>query len=410
MIKLGNVQVKLEKYKDGTSNFEYDLDRVIYDLDSQIDLLSSQEDKTDYILSIASGLLCGTLDILWMGEFSLERCCDFTPEKIESFVCKSANMVGYRGDDINGAVKHLEKKYQLPSDGNTPDFGGGLQHHLRDFAHHPTIVGLVFSLLTQFTYKSYGTDTQGNFIVMDIVEKSREHIGQDLASKIANGTITWFLHLISDVAGSSSTLGKSSGTGIPGPLLSLAKEISALLIYKNINEEHNCLSKYSSKLFNGSLFARRDKSGNIIKDTQLRFDLRRETDLGMDIGRQAIPFVANDTFVRCFYFIRHLASEMKKQDIKSFSEMNKIDWDKVKPTNNPTIARMITIATSVFTTVDIGRDVVSSNYWISVNYIGVGRFALAIKEDVAWNLKIRDINKIKEMYKEINYYGDNQKK
>ncbi len=67
MIKLGNVQVKLEKYKDGTSNFEYDLDRVIYDLDSQIDLLSSQEDKTDYILSIASGLLCGTLDILWMG-------------------------------------------------------------------------------------------------------------------------------------------------------------------------------------------------------------------------------------------------------------------------------------------------------------------------------------------------------
>ena len=88
--------------------------------------------------------------------------------------------------------------------------------------------------------------------------------------------------------------------------------------------------------------------------------------------------------------------------------MNKIDWDKVKPTNNPTIARMITIATSVFTTVDIGRDVVSSNYWISVNYIGVGRFALAIKEDVAWNLKIRDINKIKEMYKEINYYGDNK--
>lgn len=30
---------------------------------------------------------------------------------------------------------------KIPSDGNTPDFGGGLQHHLRDFAHHPTIVG-----------------------------------------------------------------------------------------------------------------------------------------------------------------------------------------------------------------------------------------------------------------------------
>lgn len=51
----------------------------------------------------------------------------------------------------------LEKMFPIPSDGNTPDFGGGLQHHLRDFAHHPTMVGLMFSLLTQFTEKSYGT-------------------------------------------------------------------------------------------------------------------------------------------------------------------------------------------------------------------------------------------------------------
>ena len=26
------------------------------------------------------------------------------------------------------------------------DFGGGLKHHLNDFAHHPTPVGLIFSL------------------------------------------------------------------------------------------------------------------------------------------------------------------------------------------------------------------------------------------------------------------------
>jgi len=34
---------------------------------------------------------------------------------------------------------------------NTNDFGGGTVHRLRDFAHHPTIGGLAFSMLTQFT-------------------------------------------------------------------------------------------------------------------------------------------------------------------------------------------------------------------------------------------------------------------
>lgn len=25
---------------------------------------------------------------------------------------------------------------------NTNDFGGGYQHHLRDFSHHPTLIGI----------------------------------------------------------------------------------------------------------------------------------------------------------------------------------------------------------------------------------------------------------------------------
>lgn len=79
---------------------------------------------------------------------------------------------GEKFDDVKSAVKALEKRFPIPSDGNTPDFGGGLQHHLRDFAHHPTIVGLAFSLLTQFTEKSYGTDVNGVFLVVDVPEKA----------------------------------------------------------------------------------------------------------------------------------------------------------------------------------------------------------------------------------------------
>lgn len=43
---------------------EYDLDRILFDLNSKIDLLSSQADKLDYLVAIGSGLLCGLLDVL----------------------------------------------------------------------------------------------------------------------------------------------------------------------------------------------------------------------------------------------------------------------------------------------------------------------------------------------------------
>lgn len=401
---IGQLQITLAPSKEMEVNNEYDLDKIIFDLNSQIDLLSNQADKFDYLVSIASGLLCGGLDILWVGEFSLERGRTIASEKVEGFVKQTAKLLGCKKDDLPSAVKFLEDMFPIPADGNTPDFGGGLQHHLRDFAHHPTLVGLVCSLLTQFTYKSYGTDVNGNFIIVDVPEKSRVFIGEDVPTKILYGTIIWFFHLVSDMAGSSSTAGKSGGTGIPGPILALAKELSTLPFFKNVKVGDNSLSVFLSKLFNGTLLAKRDESGAIIKDSVLKLDLRGELGVGVELGRQAIPVVANECIVRVFYFIRRFAIEVRDNNVHTLDDIKQISWDKVKPVNNPTLARMLTIATGVFTTVDVGEAIVSGTYWVSVNYVGVGRFAVAIGQDVAWSLKARPIKKIKQMYEDIKRF------
>lgn len=383
---------------------EYDLDRILFDLDSKIDLLSSQADKLDYLVAIGSGLLCGLLDVLWVGSFSLERSRNIASDEIDSLVTKTAKLLGCKDDDVKSAVEFLEKKFPIPSDGNTPDFGGGLQHHLRDFAHHPTIVGLIFSLLTQFTYRSYGTDVNGVFKIADVSEASKQFIGKDVPSKILFGTITWFFHLVSDVAGSSGSVGKSGGTGIPGPLLALAKELSVLHVFKNINVGDNSLSVFLSKLFNGTLLAGHDESGKIIKDTVVKFDLRGELGVGIELGRQAIPVVANECIVRSFYFIRRLAMEIRENDICSVTGLKQIEWSKVKPLNNPTISRMLTISTGVFTTVDVGEAIITQKYWVSINYVGIGRFAVAIGGDVTWCLKARNIKNIRQMYEDIKRF------
>ena len=400
-----NLDIKCELISD--DNFidsrEFDFDKAIYDLNSQIELLSSQADNLDYIVAIASGIACGLLDILWVGEFDLAKGRSVASDKVDAFVKKTAEMLeGEKFDDVKSAVKALEKRFQIPSDGNTPDFGGGLQHHLRDFAHHPTIVGLAFSLLTQFTEKSYGTDVNGVFIVVDVPEKSKPFIGKDVPQKILMGTITWFFHLVSDVAGSSSTAGVTGGTGIPGPILALAKEISAIPFYKNIKvDDDMSLSLFLSKLFNGTLMMYRDENGQIIKESVIKFDLRGELGVAVELCKQAVPVVANECIVRAFYFIRRLAIAMKENHVSCLADMKKIDWNFVKPANNPTIARMLTVSTGVFTALDVGEAMVTQKYWVSFNYVGVGRFAVAIGSDVSWGLKARNVKKVRDVYENI---------
>ena len=380
------------------------LDSVIFNLDSQIDLLSSKADKWDYLLAVGSGIACGMMDILWTGDFSLAEGRNISAQQIDNLVKKTAKILGCESDDLKNCVKFLEDKFPIPADGSASDFGGGLQHHLRDFAHHPTIIGMIFSLLTQFTYKSYGTDLNGNFIIVDVPDKSKIFIGEDIFSKIVNGTIIWFFHLISDMAGSRSTVGLSGGTGIPGPILSIAKEMSVVPFFKNFKKDDMSISLFLSKLFNGTLLAKHDENGKIIPDSIVKLDLRGEMGFVVELEKQIIPVIANECIVRTFYMIRRLAQQIKQVDIKSIDDFKKVRVNEIFPINSPTLARMLTVATGVFTTLDVSDAVITRKYWVSVNYVGIGRFTLALGNEMVWALKRRDIKKIKDMYEKINRY------
>ena len=380
------------------------LDSVIFNLDSQIDMLSSKADKWDYLLAVGSGIACGMMDILWTGDFSLAEGRNISAQQIDNLVKKTAKILGCESDDLKNCVKFLEDKFPIPADGSASDFGGGLQHHLRDFAHHPTIIGLIFSLLTQFTYKSYGTDLNGNFIMVDVPDKSKIFIGEDIFSKIVNGTIIWFFHLISDMAGSRSTVGLSGGTGIPGPILSIAKEMSVIPFFKNFKKDDMSISLFLSKLFNGTLLAKHDENGKIIPDSIVKLDLRGEMGFVVELEKQIIPVIANECIVRTFYMIRRLAQQIKQVDIKSIDDFKKVRVNEIFPINSPTLARMLTVATGVFTTLDVSDAVITRKYWVSVNYVGIGRFTLALGNEMVWALKRRDIKKIKDMYEKINRY------
>lgn len=358
----------------------------------------SKADKLDCEIAVASGVITGLVDSFFMGKFSLERASEWGSKKTSEFVIAMARLSGYEGDDLEGAIKHLEKNFEFAADGNTADFGGGRQHHFRDFSHHFSLGGLVCSIFTQFTGKAIGTDTAGRLIIVDIPGSHAEHLGGTVQEKIMKGTVTWLFHIASDVAGSSSNPGK--GTGVPGPILSLIKQLSALPIFQNArtvmergeDEELN-FRELIAKLFNGTLLGKRDENGKIIEP--VRFDFRMELGVLHEVGRQAVPVLLNQCFIRSFYFARRFAHEIKALKIEKLSELSRIDPADILPFRNRAIARMSTISTGVFTLVDAAdaairaaiaskgkKEVFLGEFIVRVNFVGIGTFAIACALDV----------------------------
>ena len=369
---------------------EEDLVRVEFEDDV------SKADRLDCLAAASIGALSSILNVFWQKELDIEEARGWGAEKVGAFVVEAAKSQGFKpkadaeDDILRAAIRFLEEKFPLASDKVTAEMGGGLQHHLRDFEHHPSPLGLFFSVLTQFTRRAYGTDTAGSFMVVDLPADAA--IGKNFNEKIAFGTVRWLFHLVSDMAGSSNTPG--AGTGIPGPILSFLKELSALPFFGNYNIDYKgseiAFSQYISKLFNGT--AIRDEDGKPI-----RFDLRAEVGVIDQALSQVKSVIANECIVRGYYFVSRLLTEIKQKEIASIADIGMVDPTRVLPHNNRALKRMMSISSSVFVAVNVGNAAIraaaksggsksafAKGVLVRLNYFGIARMALALKDDAPY--------------------------
>lgn len=105
-------------------------------------------------------------------------------------------------------------------------------HHLLSLAHSPDLIGLLFSILDQFTGKT-SIIASGEFIRVMPKEKKNEIDqfelrGSNVISKIFCGFINWLGHCLSDLVGSNTTRADPAkrGTGLPIPGFELFQFIS----------------------------------------------------------------------------------------------------------------------------------------------------------------------------------------
>lgn len=386
--KSEDTRIEYEVITDHEAKADYKIIGELVGTDIYSKASTLRADKTDYLIASSCGILAGLLDVLWVDEFSLKGAQSWGNDRINRFVVKTAQLRGYKKDELSGAIRYLEGKYHIPTDKVTNEYGGGLQHHLRDFSHHVTPVGLISSILNQFTGKGYGTDTEGHLLIVDI--SKTDLIGKNMTEKIYFGTVNWFFHLISDMAGSSQNAG--AGTGIPGPILGLIKEVSTLPFVQDLKIKHRGddieFSKWISKLFNGTFLLYSNK------DDRIQFDLRTEVGIGYETSRQGLPVLINKCLVRACYFIRRLFLEIKDKSIISIGDLNKLSSQNFLPCNSRSLVRMETISTGVFSTIDLAGASIKSaignssdkigfakDILLRTNFVGIAEFVFAVKAD-----------------------------
>lgn len=388
-------------------------------LNTEIDRLTNHADGLDYTIAVASGVLCGMIDSLVIGEFSFERGKAVSHRQMNGFITKFAKLNGYKGERLDGAISFLEKKFPVAQDNIWKGKNIGVSaknHHLADLAHHPTLLGLVASIVVQFFRISPFVNRNGEWHLEHIQTEPKEMIKiwlpviisglllwmcnivegkykneidekipkpiQKLIKTLAAAPAVisvlrfagdWAGHLVSDMGGSKSTAG--GGMGIPGLFVSLLHELSSFPPLKDTG-----LPKIVNDLY--------------VKE---KFDMRSELAVLNELGRQAIPVLLGEVLVRSFYFVRRLVCEYKEHG--NFKDVN---WNAVIPFKNRTIARMMTIESGTFTAIDLADAAIRSAikngppntnplFWkdfiLRVNFVGVGRFVIAVATDVGMGIK-----------------------
>lgn len=375
------------------------IDNEVAKLNSEIERYTNNADWLDYTVAVSSGVLCGMIDSFFVGETEINK------EKIQKFLEEK-----YHTAHDSGYKHKTEGDHWIDS---------AMFHRLDDLAHHPTLLGLVASILSRYLRLVIfidGTDGKPHIFFSDtssgntkkrelkdlmkawvgaiiggiclwlvhVAEKKYEEINDEKMPKPlkkivkAIGTMpmiievlkavdVWVGHMMSDV---------STSQGIPGIFLSLLKELSVLPILRNTN----------FRVYVDSLYRKGEQ--NLNEWGGVVFTAAK---------KQAIPVLINETITRSFYFVRHLIEEYK-----AHNDWKSVNWENVISFKNRTIVRMLTISTGTFTTIDLADaairsavknagQVASPTFWkdfiLRVNFVGIGRLAIAIGTDVGMGMK-----------------------
>ena len=337
-------------------------------------------DKYDYLIAGTCGLIGGLIDILFVGAPGnsdlgnyVDKNADKITENFAEFLGWDKNKALQKGRNTTAsAIGFLENKFKVNYDQATTSATDGMidnltlkNHHLKNLAHSPDIIGLFFSILNQFTNTSTFL-SNGKLISIDT--ETFELQGNNFISKCFCGFANWFGHIISDWTGSSGTVGQGNrGTGIPIPFYNLFQTIDVGHFGK---KDRQTFAMITSEVFE--------------KGYDFRF--------GMTM---AIPVLLTELLIRFMFVMKNRFYHKK-------------DWNKCIPKITiPELRRMLLVGHGTLCLLDGADAFIRSGgelvtFLSRTNLIAWVRFgSLALKEVTAWyNEDHLDLDKVDKYIEE----------
>ena len=350
-------------------------------------------DALDYAMASLVGLFAGIIDAIFCstpGEGIVAKSVDGL---FDESVKKFAKLLNWKPkeaqkDNVKSAIGHLEKIAKVGYDQTTTQSVGGAvkhlsmkNHHAKSAGHYLDVFGLLFSICDQFNGTStFYDNSKGKITVVDATNYSSEWAkeffdrfrketginiklqGNSFISKVIAGTMNWFIHCMSDIAGSSGSDGR--GQGLPIPLTEFF-QFCTPKIFRNEKEDLQSLATVMTEVYEEG------------------YDMRHAATM-------SIPVIICDISIK---MIRTLRGHFQYEK----------DWkDCIPSKSNPELQRMSTVGIGTLCCVDLTHAGVTSVEWIAffskLNLVAWSRFALQAEKELELylNKEMRNIERVQE--------------
>ena len=349
--------------------------------------------KAYYSMAAASGFLTGTLSTLHLSEKQLTAIKEFKEKDWKPLIVGCASISGYKKSDYKGAVKYL-----LDRSVRTMQQNDYAKDVISALSNHPSLTGLVFSIITQYCEQAVILDENGTISMRKL--PAYYTIGDTNEEKLVCAVLYWLFNLAANEAISKRHI--IDELGLPKALLNKIKEFANVSFMKsipnNFDEAEHSFSDWLKKTIKGAelYFDQKDDVKNV-------HPLFAMMGIALKAAENTFPVLINECLVRAAYILLRICDVVKERKITSFAGLQALSVDTILPGNERILSKMCLIASAAFSGVNIAGAVLkgikgkkvdgrsfTGAFLSELNVAGIGRFVFAcVADSKYWGEDIR---------------------
>lgn len=298
--------------------------------------------KAYYAIAAASGALTGALSFVKLSEEQLSKVSEWKEKSWKPIIIYAAELAGCKKKDYKAASKYLvDQAVKRAKKDSTA------KEYMTLLTAHPTLAGLLFSLITQYAGELCYVSENGEITLRKIPKYY--YIGNTSAEKIVAAVMYWMFELAAAQAVSKRNL--IANLGIPVELLKKIKSFTCIPFLQKIPENHNQAEEAFSAWLCSTI---NEVEFDMFKESQEQADLAvRFMKIALNLGEDAFPVLINEGVVRSLYLVIRLCAVVKEHKIASFEQLNEIPASEMFPEDDRLLSGMCLVASASFMAVNI---------------------------------------------------------